>query len=233
MACIGHCMTTCRRRSAPNAGTFSHHRPGAKKFETTECAIRKSGVNTPIAESASSLLDAPSVAIPVAGCLLVCEQCETIARTLTNEQYTMHVAGKASIGEHLRHCVEHFGMLFEGLKIGIIDYDARRRNAELETSSTNFIAAIHNIAMQLKSLDEVAMTRPLTVRMLFAPNADAVEVASTLGRELGFVSSHAIHHIAIVKMLAHSLGASLPEEYGVGHATMSHRSICTRAPSRA
>ncbi len=67
------------------------------------------------------------------------------------------------------------------------------------------------------------MARPLNVRMIFVPNAEPVDVASTLGRELGFLSSHAIHHIAIVKMLAQSLGASLPEEYGVGHATMSHR----------
>jgi hypothetical protein len=190
-------------------------------------------VYTPNAESGSVVHQAQSITPPVAGCLLVCDQCELIARTLTDEQYVARVAGKASIGEHLRHCIEHLDQLLEGLNTGIVDYDARRRNAKLETSSTIFIATLRNIAIQLQSFDELAMTRPLNVRMLFAPNADPVEVASSLGRELGFLSSHATHHIAIVKMLAHSLGASLPEEYGVGHATMSHRSICANARSRA
>lgn len=162
--------------------------------------------------------------MPVAGCLLICGQCEIIARSLTNEQYATRNAGKASIGQHLRHCVEHFSLLLEGLNSGIIDYDARKRNVDLETCSTLFVATIRNIATQFKSLDESAMARPLIVRMLFVPNTAPVEVVSTLSRELGFVSSHAIHHIAIIKLLALSLGASLPEEYGVGHSTMSHRS---------
>ena len=162
--------------------------------------------------------------MPVAGCLLICGQCEFIASTLTNEQYATRIAGKASIGEHLRHCVEHFSLLLDGLHTGIIDYDARRRNVDLETCTTLFIVTIRNVALQLKCLDEFAMTKPIHVRMLFAPNSEPVDVASTLGRELGFLSSHAIHHLAIVKMLASSVGASLPEEYGVGHATMSHRS---------
>lgn len=181
-------------------------------------------VNTPIVASASAIHEAQPVSMPVAGCLLICRQCEFIACTLTNEQYTTRIAGKASIGEHLRHCVEHFSLLLDGLPKGIIDYDARQRNVDLETCSALYIVTIRNIAMQLKCLDELAMTRPIHVRMIFAPNSGPVDVASTLGRELGFLSSHAIHHLAIVKMLAQSLGASLPEEYGVGHATMSHRS---------
>lgn len=175
-------------------------------------------MNTPIVH------ETLPVCLPVAGCLLICKQCEYIACTLTNEQYSTRIAGKASIGEHLRHCVEHFSLLLDGLPAGIIDYDARRRNVDLETCTALCIVTIRNIAMQLKGLDELAMTTPLHVRMLFAPNSAPVDVASTLGRELGFLSSHAIHHLAIVKMLAGSLGASLPEEYGVGHSTMSHRS---------
>lgn len=162
--------------------------------------------------------------MPVAGCLLICQQCEIIANSLTSDQYAARIGGKASIGEHLRHCVEHFTLLLDGLHTGSIDYDARRRNVELERCSTLFVATIHNIATQLRSLDETAMARPLNVRMLFIPNAEPIGVVSTLGRELGFLSSHAIHHIAIVKMLAQSLGASLPEEYGLGHATVLHRS---------
>jgi hypothetical protein len=207
--------------------------PGAKKFETTSCGIRRGSVNTSILASADAAHEAERVCMPVAGCLLICGQCETIAQSLTSEQYVARIGGKASIGEHLRHCVEHFSLLLEGLHTGIIDYDARRRNIELETSSIFFIATIRAIATQLKSLDVASMAKPLNVRMLFVPKAEPVDVASTLARELGFLSSHATHHIAIVKMLASSLGASLPEEYGVGHATMLHRATFAGIPSRA
>lgn len=155
-----------------------------------------------------------------------------IARTVTNEQYVTRIPGKASIGEHLRHCVEHFSLFFEGLNTGVIDYDARKRDIELESSTSTFIAAIRNIATQLKSLDETAMTKSVNVRTLFVPHASPIKVASTLSRELAFLSSHSIHHIAIVKMIAHSLGTSLPNEYGLSHATILHDKHCAETRSR-
>jgi uncharacterized damage-inducible protein DinB len=187
-------------------------------------------VDTPSIQSPSFLCSTP---VPVLGCLLICTQCETIARTLTDEQYTERISGKASIGQHLRHCVEHFNQFFAGLDSGRIDYDARQRNCTIEQSRTFFIAAMHDLVQQLRTLDDSTMHRRLLVRMLFAPNTDPVDVASTLARELGFLSSHATHHLAIIKMLAHSLGTSLPDEVGVGNATMSYRKSCAEAPPRA
>lgn len=142
---------------------------------------------------------------------------------LTVEHYTMRHDENASIGEHLRHSVEHFTVLLDGLALGIIDYDARKRNPDLERRPLALISALRAISAQLLVFDDDAMSRPLAVRMLFAPNTEKLDVPSTLGRELGFVASHAIHHIAIVKLRMQSLGASLPMEYGVGHATMLHR----------
>lgn len=142
---------------------------------------------------------------------------------LTVEQYTLRREENASIGEHLRHSVEHFTVLLDGLPLGIIDYDARKRNIDLERCPLALISAVRAISERFLFLDNQDMMTPLHVRMLFAPNSEKLDVPSTVGRELGFVASHAIHHIAIVKLLMQSLGASLPGEYGVGHATMSHR----------
>ncbi|HRI64442.1 MAG TPA: DinB family protein [Polyangium sp.] len=146
---------------------------------------------------------------------------------LTDEQYTTRLGGKASIGEHLRHCVEHFSQLLEGIDSGIIDYDARRRNVILEQSRAVFLSTTRDIAHRLTSFDERDMKRTVTVRMLFTPDTESVDVASTLGRELGFLSTHTIHHLAIIKIIAHSLGASLPDEVGVGHSTMAYRKDCS------
>lgn len=139
------------------------------------------------------------------------------------EHYTTRHDENASIGEHLRHSVEHFTVLLEGVSQGIIDYDNRKRIVDLERCPLALISAVRAISTQLLTFHEEAMMMPLAVRMLFAPDTVKLDVPSTLGRELGFVASHAVHHIAIVKLLMQSLGASLPKEYGVGHATMSHR----------
>jgi len=188
-------------------------------------------VITPNGEIPGDLPSFESPAAPIAGCLLVCTQCEAIAGMLTAEQYTLRLGENASIGEHLRHAAEHFSVLLDGLPAGRIDYDARKRNIDLERCPLALISAIRAISERLLFLNSHAMTSPVQVRMLFAPNSEKLEVPSTLGRELGFVASHATHHIAIVKLLVQSLGASLPGEYGVGHATMSHRN--NQARSRA
>jgi uncharacterized damage-inducible protein DinB len=181
-------------------------------------------VITPRIDSASSAF---SKNPPIAGCLLVCMQCESVARTLSDEQYTARLGGKASIGEHLRHCLEHFSQWLEGVDSGIIDYDSRQRNVLLEQSRSVFLCTSRDIANRLATFDERDMKRAIVVRMFFTPDMEPVEVGSTLGRELGFLSTHSVHHLAIIKMIAHSLGASLPDEVGVGHSTIAYRKSCS------
>lgn len=148
---------------------------------------------------------------------------------LSVEQYTLRHGENASIGEHMRHAVEHFTVFLDGLPDGLIDYDARKRDIDLERCPIALICAIRSISERLTFLNVHEMMSPVVVRILFAPNCEKLEVPSTIGRELGFVASHAIHHVAIVKLLVQSLGASLPREYGVGHATMSHRNNQVRS----
>lgn len=200
------------------------------KFETTPLLVRSRGVFTP---SSEPVRVTPPLAKPVLGCLLICGQCETIALSLTDEQFTTRVNKDASIGAHMRHCVEHFNQLFGGLHAGVIDYDARIRNCDLEKCRTFFLTTLRHVVQQLTALDESTMNNPVLVRMMFTPNSEPAEIASTLARELAFVSAHATHHIAIIKMLAHSLGTSLPDEYGVGVATMAYWMRSSTVTSRA
>ena len=40
------------------------------------------------------------------------------------------------VGSHLRHVVEHYEALVIGLTLGVVDYDGRPRDRQLETSPT-------------------------------------------------------------------------------------------------
>jgi uncharacterized damage-inducible protein DinB len=120
--------------------------------------------------------------------------------------------------------LEHFQLLMAAVPVGCADYDARTRNETIERSPVMFLEALDAVVSQLSALDQTSMTLPLNVRMLVAPGTERIEIASTLGRELAFVSSHAIHHIAIITALAESMGIVLPEGYGVAYSTSAHRS---------
>lgn len=178
----------------------------------------------------SSLVDAGDSGV-IVGCILACQQCVFIASTLTAEQYVKRRASHRSIGEHMRHCLEHFQLFLHGLGVGCIDYDARRRDVDVETSPTRFLDAMAEVISRLKSLDGVPLDTELTVRMQVAPDCKKSDVKSTLGRELAFLSSHAIHHIAVVTLLAEAIGISLPEGYGVAYSTSAHRASLGNAPA--
>lgn len=168
--------------------------------------------------------DSESVPNPVLGCLVACEQCVFIAQMLTIEQYTFcRGEHRASIGEHLRHCLEHFQVLLYGLAAGRVDYDARARNEEIERVPERFIGAMASVVSVLRTLDSESMHSTVYVRMQVAPESEPSEARSTLARELGFLSSHVIHHLAIIKMVAESLGISLPKDVGVAYSTSAYR----------
>src|SRR6266581_3684357 len=57
---------------------------------------------------------------------------------IDDETYGRPLEGKpaASLGAHYRHVLDHFLCLAEGIRTGRVNYDQRRRNAQLESSVT-------------------------------------------------------------------------------------------------
>jgi uncharacterized damage-inducible protein DinB len=165
----------------------------------------------------------------VTGCIGACHQCITIAQMLTAEQYTSGREEHRSIGEHLRHCLEHFQCFFVGIDTACIDYDTRNRNPEIERFAARFVEAMDDVVCRLKTLDHASLTMPLHIRTLCGSNGERAEVSTTLGRELAFLCTHVIHHVAIMKELAHSMGITLPEGFGVAYSTSIHRASASVA----
>ncbi|MBC8109710.1 MAG: hypothetical protein H7Y04_01480, partial [Verrucomicrobia bacterium] len=55
---------------------------------------------------------------------------------LSNEEYQQPLAvfSGSSIGKHLRHIAEFYECLLTGIPNGVIDYDARKRNPDIENN---------------------------------------------------------------------------------------------------
>jgi hypothetical protein len=83
-------------------------------------------------------------------------QLVTILNQLNNEQYAMEleILSKGSIGKHVRHILEFYECMLNGIGSGKINYYKRQRNISLETDVDFAINCIHTLTdaiMQLKN----------------------------------------------------------------------------------
>jgi hypothetical protein len=135
------------------------------------------------------------------------------------------------VGSHLRHVIEHFeALLFPNLA-GNVDYDARPRDADLETNP-------HLARVRLQALQRV-LTATAAAAGLEAPlqvhGQGGIEVehrfqvTSSMGRELAFVASHTLHHFAMLVGHCHQHGIPTPEGFGKAAATRAHEIAQQRA----
>lgn len=125
----------------------------------------------------------------------------------------------SSIGEHVRHVVDHYLAVLEP-QDGIVDYTRRRRGSAMENDRSAAREVIQSIDTALAGVED----REIEVLLEVTVDGDRPQRAgSTLARELAFVSSHATHHFALVALLLTALGKGAPKDFGVAPTTLKWR----------
>ncbi len=129
----------------------------------------------------------------------------------------------ASLGAHYRHVLDHFLCLAEGIRTGQVNYDQRRRNAQLESSVTCARLVTEGLIDELGGLSGEILQRECAVTYSVGyGETEAEAVRSNLAREVMFCVGHAIHHYAILRLLCAGVGMQLPHEFGVAPSTLKH-----------
>ena len=157
----------------------------------------------------------------LSGCLEVCRRCRELVTAVRSVDPDRSIY--RALGPHLRHCLDHLVALLRGLPDGVVDYDARDRDPDIEADPQRFLAALDDAESGLRALGGLDASRPLEVLQLPAPGAAPMSVRSTLARELVFLSSHTIHHLALMVLVAHSEGVDVEDRFGVAFSTAAHR----------
>lgn len=156
----------------------------------------------------------------VRGCGYCLQQCDELLSQLSAEDYIRTGSEVSSIGAHIRHILERFQSVITGLPDGLIDYDARKREAQLEQ---NLEAASFCLTSIQRRFDEFASSpasnRPVAVRESVHPELSPAVTDSTVARELMGLISHTTHHLAIIGLLARPLGYQLPAHFGKAAST--------------
>ena len=135
------------------------------------------------------------------------------------------------MGAHLRHLIEHFEALVFPAEPGVVDYDSRPRDAELERSPALAHTRVLALSQALARWPARRLGVPVRVHGLGGLAGEfRFAVASSIGRELAFVASHAVHHFAVLKAHCQQHGIAVPAEFGKAPATVAHERAGRRAP---
>jgi len=146
---------------------------------------------------------------------------------LTDEEYMQpsRILLSATIGQHVRHIIELFQCLEKGYDEGIVNYEKRKRDYQIETNK--------ELAATLLKAVYQNVERPNKEIVLEAADyCDTMEVASIPSnyyRELAYNLEHTIHHMALIRVGVNEVSSiELPDEFGVAYSTIKYRKQCAQ-----
>ena len=142
---------------------------------------------------------------------------------LSNAQYSaVPPMAQYGIGRHVRHILDLYLALQEGVRSSEVDYDARHRDSDLERNLAASRLAVRGMLCWLQAnidIDDHTLTIKTEVSLHQCSHAT---LASTFSRELCYLANHTIHHLAYMALMARQLGVKLSHDYGVAPATASY-----------
>ncbi len=146
---------------------------------------------------------------------------------LSADQYSapcIHL-GNSTIGQHVRHIIEMFQCLENGYQTGIVNYEIRKRDREIETDK--------NFALQLLQQIQTGLGRDdkqLILEGVYNDDTtDVMKFTTNYYREIVYNLEHTIHHMALIRVgLTELTEIAIPENYGLAAATVKHKKTCAQ-----
>jgi len=124
----------------------------------------------------------------------------------------------SSIGIHMRHILDVFDCIFEGLESKKVDLAARKRNELAEIKVNIGLIYFEEIIKKLKNLESENLN--IVVEVQDDLGLGVVTANYTLASALIQAHSHAIHHFASIGYVISQLGISLPDaDFGYNPTT--------------
>jgi len=162
----------------------------------------------------------------------VLRQGETLLAEITDEAFTRKVAiaFNASIGGHYRHCLDHFRALLEAAAAGDLNYDHRERGTLIENDRFAALNATRELRAGYEKLQARLLTRPLNVTCKTSYASSGSQASpSTVGREVMYAVAHAVHHYALIGVMAGIMELPLPAGFGVAPSTLKYQAATVPA----
>ena len=153
------------------------------------------------------------------------EQLRDVITLMPVPMYRARPAARVSgsVGEHVRHCLDHISAFAGALAGDGLSYDRRLRGTTVEIDPFAAVNEIERLFVRLDRLPVVAPDRQITLSSLVSPDRPPVTIRSTVARELAFVVQHTIHHCALIAVLVEWQGWQVPHGFGLAPSTAAAR----------
>lgn len=160
----------------------------------------------------------------------ILSQLSQLLEQLDDEEYsrTLAVISGNTVGKHVRHIIEFYICLLNGIPEGLVDYDSRKRDLKLETDKEYVIKTINRINIELF---EKGIDQKLKLSMTVSVLNDKILVDTTLYRELAYNIEHVIHHFALIRIAIEQAFelVTLPENFGIAFSTVKYNeTVCAQ-----
>jgi uncharacterized damage-inducible protein DinB len=163
----------------------------------------------------------PSNLAPVRALWRLLDELDSLVRDIASDVYGARFAAavSGSIGEHVRHCLDHISALAAADTSTTVSYDHRQRGTAVETEPAAAAREIAHLKRAVQTLLTRTLDEPIRVVSVISEAGESVAAWSTLARELAFVVSHTIHHQAIIGVLLAIYGHAVPDRFGHSPST--------------
>lgn len=145
-------------------------------------------------------------------------------RQLPKEKYN-HVERpyfESCLGKHMRHIVDHYLCFIRDVDSGVINYEKRQRDTQIETDKDYALRIIDNIRHffeeAMRNSVQDASLSVLLCNDVNLPEGEATQ--SSVRRELQFLHGHSVHHYALIATMLRFYGISTDRELGVAPSTL-------------
>jgi hypothetical protein len=146
---------------------------------------------------------------------------------LNNEEYVKpsKILLKTTIGQHVRHIIELFQCLEKGYDEGVVNYEKRQRDYQIETNKELASELLKEV---YRNLDKENKTIILEAED-YCDTMQIISIPSNYYRELAYNLEHTIHHMALIRVGVNEVSSvQLPEEFGVAYSTVKYRKECAQ-----
>jgi uncharacterized damage-inducible protein DinB len=158
-------------------------------------------------------------------CSRILGQLIQLVNRLSAEEYARSatVLGNHSLGQHIRHIIEFFTCLEQGMQRGCVNYDRRAHDKLLESDKYLALEVLHRIQ---NFVNNPPPNSNLLLELDYAVNpAEMQQVPTNFLRELVYNIEHAVHHMALIRLGVREVAPhiTLPPDFGVAASTIRHQ----------
>lgn len=127
----------------------------------------------------------------------------------------------ASIGQHVRHILDHYHAVKTGVACGCINYNLRNRNSPVEHCPQTALSMIGELQSWLGSCDFADEAIPV-ISEICLNRTESEQLPSNIQRELLYLINHSIHHMAYSALLAKQMNIPIPKNIGMAPGTLTY-----------